>query len=53
MPRPSDSTYTTSMPAIPNGVGGTPEDFYDQALAEELLAYMETVLTFVAGQFEL
>ena len=37
----------------PNGVGGTPEDFYDQALAEELLAYMETVLTFVAGQFEL
>ncbi len=36
----------------PNGVGGTPEDFYDQALAEELLAYMETVLTFVAGQLK-
>ena len=36
----------------PNGVGGAPEDFYDQALAEELLAYMETVLTFVAGQLK-
>ena len=36
----------------PNGVGGAPEDFYDQALAEELLAYMETVLTFVAGQLD-
>ncbi len=36
----------------PNGVGGAPEDFYDQALAEELLAYMETVLTFVAGHLE-
>ena len=37
----------------PNGVGGAPEDFYDQALAEELLAYMETVQMFVAEQFEL
>ncbi len=37
----------------PNGVGGAPEDFYDQALAEELLAYMETVFAFVAGQIEL
>ena len=37
----------------PNGVDGTPEDFYDQALAEELLVYAEAALTFVAGQLEL
>ncbi len=36
----------------PNGVGGSPEDFYDKKIAEESIQYSKNINNFVKNQFE-